>query len=138
MRVAVLLAFAVCYAALPPKVTQTPGEAAAELFHDADTNSDGELHLMEMVQLFDRYDVNGDHKVTRGEYVNYTRHHEPDLVNMAKELYTVFDHDGDHTLQVSDFMHLFLLMNPNVTSDVVTEYTFIGYFTVLYTNLQSN
>ena len=45
--------------ALPPQLHQSPGDAAAELFQDADANGDGILHLIEMVQLFDRYDSNG-------------------------------------------------------------------------------
>ena len=45
--------------------------------------------------------------------MNYTRHHEPDLYDMANNLYDVFDHNGDRTLELSDFMHLYLQMNSN-------------------------
>ena len=55
----------------------------------------------------------GDKRVTKQEYMNYTRHHEPDLYDMANNLYDVFDHNGDRTLELSDFMHLYLQMNSN-------------------------
>ena len=55
----------------------------------------------------------GDKRVTKNEYLNYTRHHEPDLMDMANKLYDVFDLDGDLKLELSDYMHLYLQMNSN-------------------------
>ncbi|KAK7095656.1 uncharacterized protein [Littorina saxatilis] len=109
----------------------SPGEMAHRLFQDADRDHDGHLALAEMLFLFQAFDQNDDGRITRQEFLHHVRQTEPDMVQWYDKLYNTFDMDGDHNLDLHDYIHLYMETDPR-NDNTVTEAAFIGYWTVLY------
>lgn len=53
----------------------------------------------------------GDRRITRREYVDYTRQHEPELVNWSDTLFNIYDWDGDSILDLHDYVHFYMEMD---------------------------
>ena len=56
--------------------------------------------------------TSGDGRVTRAEFLAHVRQTEPELEQWYNMLYDTFDMDGDHHLDLHDFVNLYLNMDP--------------------------
>ncbi|XP_076439234.1 uncharacterized protein LOC143278087 [Babylonia areolata] len=126
-----LLPLALC----TPRPPVDPATLAHLMFLDADTDQDGTLHRAEMVAVFDRYDQDGDGRVTRHEYVQYQESHDPELVTLAHFLFDEYDVDNDHKLEAHDYESFYRLLD-NDGDDNVSEAEFTNYWTVLLQSLE--
>merc|ERR1711909_64842 len=106
-------------------------ETALMMFHGEDTNGDGMITRIELEQLFDKYDANGNGKESRHEYTEFVCATTPTLYNLAHYLFDEYDANGDHMLEKADYDALFMKMNPD-NDDSIEEDEFVAYWTTIF------
>nr|XP_011451843.1 uncharacterized protein LOC105345409 [Crassostrea gigas] len=104
------------------------------LWHTVDKNGDGRFEASDMHHIFDDYDANHDHSVTKHEFVSRFAHNEPELNIIGEGLFLEFDMNQDGAITVSDLDLYYQKIDSNNNGHVEKE-EFVHYFTEIFTIL---
>ncbi|XP_041368676.1 uncharacterized protein LOC121383013 [Gigantopelta aegis] len=107
---------------------------AKHMFVTYDSNGDSIFSQLELQQSFRYYDTNGDQRVTRKEYTEYGNHILPELHELTHALYSLYDMDNDHILDLWDYEHLYKLIDSDEDGQV-TEAEFVHFWTTTLESL---
>ncbi|XP_022326564.1 uncharacterized protein LOC111126319 [Crassostrea virginica] len=138
----ILLCVAGAFGATHPDHTQSALEQfksvirtqVTTLWHTADTDGDGHFESNDMHHIFEDYDANHDHKVTKQEFVTRFSHNEPELNIIGEGLFLEFDMNRDGSITVADLDLYYNKIDTNNNGHVEKE-EFVHYFTEIFTIL---
>ncbi|XP_061184809.1 uncharacterized protein LOC133192817 [Saccostrea echinata] len=118
--------------ALAVQVDFRPYDHSAELlFNGSDFNHDHIFSREELEQEFQKYDANGDGRVSRHEYTTYVTTTTPELHDFAHALYDDYDVSGDHHLDHHDYDMYYAKLDAD-SDGQVTRPEFVDYWVKLF------
>ncbi|XP_025114071.1 uncharacterized protein LOC112576062 isoform X2 [Pomacea canaliculata] len=104
------------------------------LYVRADTNNNGHFDLDDLRSVFEEYDINKNHEVTRDEFVQHFAGNSSTLRIVALGLFLDMDSDKNGMLEQNDATTYFNKIDTDDDGEVNRE-EFVSFFTQLFEQL---